>query len=66
MIHPDRCPLLTSEVLAAEIPDFEWSGGHSGRILTDEQGYKLDELLSKYLKENGEKFTPRAARHDFD
>ena len=66
MIHPDKCPLLTSEALTAEISDFDWSGGHSGRVLTEEQGCKLDELLSKYLKENDEIFTPRAARQDFD
>ena len=34
MIHPDRCPIITSEKLAAEIPDFNWTGGHSGQILS--------------------------------
>ena len=37
MIHPDRCPLLTSEILTEEIPDFVWTGGHSGQLLNDEQ-----------------------------
>ena len=62
MIHPDRCPLLTSERLAEEIPDFEWNGGHSGRILTSEQADKLAILWDQYLKDNSEIYEPRAAR----
>ena len=52
MIHPDYCPLLTSDKLTEEIPDFTWTGGHSGVILTDEQAEKLDKLWFKYLSEN--------------
>lgn len=44
MIHPGICPLLTSEELAREIPDFVWTGGHSGQLLTEEQAVKLQEL----------------------
>lgn len=60
MIHPDKCPLLTSDELAAEIPDFDWYGGHSGRVLTKDQAKKLKTLWKKYLKENEEIFKPRA------
>ena len=62
MIHPDICPLLTSEELAKEIPDFVWTGGHSGQLLTEEQAVKLQELWDKYLDEKAVIFTPRAAR----
>ena len=62
MIHPDRCPLLKSEELAREIPDFKWDGGHSGQILTDEQAEKLELLWHAYLDEHEEIFEPRAAR----
>ena len=64
MIHPDRCPLLTSEELAKEIPDFVWTGGHSGQLLTEEQADKLQELWDKYLDDNAVIFAPRAARND--
>lgn len=64
MIHPDRCPLLTSEELSREIPDFVWDGGHSGRILTEEQADKLQALWDKYLDENSFIFAPRAARNE--
>ena len=63
MIHPDRCPLLTSERLAIEIPDFAWDGGHSGRILTEEQADKLAILWDRYLKDNADIYEPRAARN---
>ena len=62
MIHPDRCPLLTSERLAEEIPDFVWNGGHSGQLLTPEQADKLAILWNQYLKDNSEIYEPRAAR----
>ena len=60
MIHPDKCPLLTSDELAAEIQDFDWYGGNSGRLLTKDQAKKLKTLWKKYLKENEEIFKPRA------
>ena len=63
MIHPDRCPLLTSERLSMEIPDFTWTEGHSGRILTAEQADRLAILWDRYLKENSFIFEPRAAKN---
>ena len=62
MIHPDRSPILTSEKLAAEIPDFIWDGGHSGQLLNEEQADKLNQLWNEYLDENADIFKPRAAR----
>ena len=54
---------MRSERLAMEIPDFTWTEGHSGRILTEEQAYKLAILWDNYLKENAFIFEPRAARN---
>ena len=62
MIHPDRSPILTSEKLATEIPDFVWTGGHSGQMLTEEQADKLNQLWNEYLDENSDIFKLRAAR----
>lgn len=62
MIHPDRCPLLTSEELSKEIPDFVWDGGRSGQLLTEEQADKLQALWDKYLDDNSFIFEPRAVR----
>ena len=60
MIHPDKCPLLTSDELAAEIADFDWYGGHSGRVLTKDQAKKISILWKKYLEKNEDIFKPRA------
>ena len=62
MIHPYRSPILTSEKLATEIPDFVWTGGHSGQMLTEEQADKLNQLWNEYLDENSDIFKLRAAR----
>lgn len=62
MIHPDRSPILTSEKLDTEIPDFVWTGGHSGQMLTEEQADKLNQLWNEYLDENSDIFKLRAAR----
>lgn len=41
--------LLTTEGLQEAIPFFDWSGGHSGRLLTEEQAVQLEKLLAGYL-----------------
>lgn len=42
--HPDERPLLTIEQLQAALPDIDWTKGHSGELLTDEQADILDSL----------------------
>ena len=65
MIHPDKCHLLTSDLLAREIPDFIWDKGHSGLMLNDEQARKMDELWEIYLEQHADIFKPRAYRKDY-
>lgn len=50
MIHPEKAPLLTTDELADEIPDFNWMDGHSGEILSDEQSAKLEDVWNNYIK----------------
>ena len=54
---------MRSERLAMEIPDFTWTEGHSGRILTAEQADRLAILWDRYLNENSFIFEPRAAKN---
>ena len=60
VFYMDMCPnfiadpenlknLITTEDLQNAIPSFDWTGGHSGRILTVEQAKKIEEILSGYL-----------------
>ena len=51
-MYPDTAPMLTTEELMKAIPTFDWTGGHSGRILSKENAMKLEGLWSKYLKKH--------------
>ena len=56
MIHPDKSPLLTTEALEAEMPDFQWNGGHSGRVLPSEYAIKLRAMWQEYIAKNKDLF----------
>lgn len=56
MIHPDKCRLLTTQALEAALPDFQWNGGHSGRVLPDAYADKLREMWNEYLAMNDDFF----------
>lgn len=50
-------PFLTDTLLSGDevekvIPDFDWHGGHSGRLLSSENAAKLDEIFETYVKSN--------------
>ena len=61
LINPDALPILTADELAAAIPDFEWTGGHSGLVLTDAQAARLDALWADFLARNAADFAHAAA-----
>lgn len=58
-IDPDKAEIITTQELSRLIPDFDWSGGHSGRLLDKESADKLELLWLKYqnkmrgIKEEG-------------
>ncbi|MCF0164100.1 MAG: hypothetical protein HUJ92_02365 [Bacteroidales bacterium] len=37
------------------IPSFDWSGGHSGRLLMKEDSRLLEKMWQKFLKANAER-----------
>lgn len=59
-VHPDKVPIVTTERLSNEIPTFDWTGGHSGRILTPEQAARMEKIWSEYLEQNKTIFLPQA------
>ena len=65
-IHPDYRPILTTEELTKAIPDFDWTGGHSGILLDDSHAIELEMLWRKFLTENKEIFRQRAAYNVVD
>ena len=50
MLNPDNVPMLSTEVLEENIPDFMWRGGYSGRLLENRQAKVLEKLYATYLK----------------
>lgn len=64
MLHPEKAPLFTTEELMREIPDFDWTGGHSGRVLTDEQGSRLRKLWELHQEKTVDFNDKELARHN--
>jgi hypothetical protein len=52
MINPDTLPILTSQELTREIPDFDWYKGHSGIVLNEQQAANLEILWHNFIKRN--------------
>ena len=59
MINPETLPIIGTEQLQAAIPDFDWTGGHSGTVLNDSQAKVLQKLYISYLRENAPLFADR-------
>lgn len=61
MVKSSSFPMIPTWRLKEEIPDFNWDGGHSGRILSKEDANRLEKIWAKYLSRHsdevdGEKF----------
>lgn len=48
--NPEEAEIITTDELLAAIPSFDWRGGHSGRLLANEESMQLETLLTEYLK----------------
>ena len=56
IVHPDHEPILTTVELAKEMPNFDWNGGHSGRLLDKLYAGKLELMWEAYINKNQETF----------
>lgn len=52
MIHPEKEEIITTEKLEEAIPNFNWNGGHSGRLLDKISAGKLEILWKAYINKN--------------
>lgn len=66
MIHPEYLPVLTTIELMNEIQTFDWTGGHSGRLLDEKSAEKLESLWKAFTERNEDIFKIRAFRQDVD
>ena len=62
VIDPDILPILSTEILSQKIPSFDWSGGHSGRLLLAQKARKLEKLWKDFLEKNNPMFGKLALR----
>ncbi len=53
-VNPDKKPVLKTADIEAAIPEFDWKGGASGRILNEESAQKLDALWKQFCREHKE------------
>lgn len=51
MTDPDENIIITSKELMQQLPEFDWTGGHSGRKLDYALAQKLDDMVEKRIKE---------------
>lgn len=67
MVNPNSSLLMTTEELSAHFPAFEWTGGHSGRVLSEEDSVKLMNLWELHQDGHLDEFRDsRLARQDDD
>ena len=66
IINPTSLPILPSEEMMKEIPDFDWSGGHSGRVLAPEAAVKLEALWNAFVQQHINMFGLRANKQEID
>ena len=62
MIDTESCPILTTDILQREMPDFDWTGGHSGRVLPSKYEETIESLWKNFLDEHESIFHRHAIR----
>lgn len=65
VFHPERADIITTEELRAELPEIDWSGGHSGVMLDAESAERLELMWRDYVGRNKSLYLPRAVKNDY-
>lgn len=65
VFHPERAEIITTEELRAELPEINWSGGHSGVMLDAESAERLELMWRDYVGRNKSLYLPRAVKNDY-
>lgn len=66
IIHPDYRPVLSTEKLMQTIPGFDWTGGHSGRLLDADKAEHLEKSWKDFLQKQSDMFMVRCAQQEVD
>lgn len=65
VFHPERAEIITTEELRTELPEIDWSGGHSGVMLDAESAERLELMWRDYVGRNKSLYLPRAVKNDY-
>ena len=49
ILNPETTPMVATEDLKKAIPSFDWSGGHSGRLLNEDESKAIEALWADYV-----------------
>lgn len=67
MFAVDSPTMITQAMLQQAVPSFDWTGGHSGRVLTDEQALQLEDFVNNFIwSQPTEKLEPDKAKFRSD
>ena len=66
IINSEILPILTTEVLQKQIPSFDWTGGHSGRLLAEKKAEKLEKIWTDFIEQNKRIFGKLSLRNCID
>lgn len=66
IIDSEILPILTTEVLQKQIPSFDWTGGHSGRLLAEKKAEKLEKIWTDFIEQNKRIFGKLSLRNCAD
>ncbi len=61
LIDSDKTAYISTEELTNSIPEFDWTGGHSGRLVTPDVALKLEMLWKQYLYTHQDIFDDKVA-----
>ncbi len=51
IVHTDKVEhFISTEFLMRELPGFDWTGGHAGRVLREDLAEKLENIWNEYTK----------------
>ena len=65
VFHPERTGIITTEELERELPDIDWSKGHSGELVDNETADKLELMWRDHIGRNKSMYLPRAVKNQF-
>jgi hypothetical protein len=55
ILNPETAPMIKTKELQEAIPTFDWNGGHSGRLLTEDEARKMESLWQQFIEKYSDK-----------